>query len=969
MATRRFDANREQSLALITAGNAGNGNDAHCPNGISSFNSSIRFRTLLRFAHDWSGMVKVTKIEFFFRKTGGEHTAQGSSAGATIYRCGPDTADQWSSGGGSENSWSTSASGEKWPGPASGTPVDGSATGSGWQSIDVTAFYKQMIPSYVQQPNGSPGPAEANNGIHIRSDAEGSASHSFEFYGMASSYPPYILVTYTTTPPNAAPAKPVITKPTPGQVFPPGTTSVLVSFTGSDPDAGDTMSKWRHDWMAGPTMGETTMPAGSGFNVTDHPLNVVGVANVGGQDTLVIGTYDQDGAASPTASVTITLSNGPALPTGLSPGAGALADIWNAAEGAIWTLGGAHAKPIVKFTYGHSANRAMAGYRVRLYSDAGATLWDSGTVAASGPVGTVTTVNIPTAIIMGTQYRWSVETLDIDGFWSPAMTPTTFKVRWGQAIYTEDMDPAVTGNHGKDFSWANSTPALGKVQFLYRLADSAAGATPTAWGTSLPSQPATTKRFFQVLVRLWTAVAGQNPALPDMTLTYNRGAALVPDRWGNATPATAAFALDQSVRRFSRMSLRVRTLTTASHMLYPYRATPGDGIDVVPGTVYTYSLYVRTKDPVTGELGALGGGAIVRIGIRDKAGATYPPEMALTPCDPDGATQTNNTLGYPEGWQRLAGWFRVPDGTSVITPDIWCDGKVVGNEYWVDGAKLEVGKVASTWVPGLLGAGTFDRAGLQIDGQLGGIFRMRSSGGTLIEMGASGLVQGGVPLVTPGQKMFNASDPAWPKPVCNWLEVEVLGGGGSGGRLGTTAAGSTSTSGGGGAGGYIKRRYIGTALAALPATIPVVVGTGGVAPTSGSWVAGQAGTASAFNGTTSVADLIAGGGGGAFAPETVASGNVSPEGGIAGTVNVASSDSTVAVPGQRGGHGRISPSMPYTHYNNGGNTPYGTGGNINDAPDNGKGFGSGGSGHNAPSGGVARSGGNGAPGVVIARWG
>ena len=729
MATRRFDINREQSMALISAGNAGNGADDHLPMGKSTF-GNLTFEGLIRFAHDWSGMVEITKIELNVRMSGGTHTAQGDGdKQMRISRA----AENWSSGGGSENSWSTSASGARYGSvDPTGSPVDRTMPDSGWVTISILNLYMAYAPASVG------GGGDTNYGLFLRAENPTNSAKSFEMYGMRSAYPPYIIVTYTTTPPNAAPTKPVITSPVSGQVFPPGTTHVPVSFTGSDPDSGDTMSKWGYTWGAGPTIGEVTdLSTADGFNVTDHPLGVVGTANVGGTDTLSVKTYDQDNAVSASsAAVTVILSNGPTVgsPT---PGGGQLADIHNAADLAIWTAAGLHAKPILKFTYAHTAGRNMAAYRVRMYDDALAVLWDSGTVAKSAAVGAVTAVNVPTAIKGdGTPYRWGVEVQDVDGFWSPAMTPTTFKVRWGQAIYTENITTS-----GKDFSWANTPPALGRVQFLYRLADDAAGAGATPWTTALPSQPTTPKAYLHVLVRLVAVVAGQNPALPDMTLTYSKGAALLPDKWANPQPTQAAISLDSSVRRFGRYSLRVRALTTGSHYLYPYRVAPGvgAGIEVMPDTDYTYSAFVRTNGP-------LAGGAIVRIGIRDTAHATY--IVTLTPCDPQGAIQTNDSSAHPDGWQRLAGWFRVPPGTTQIVPDIWSNGLVVGNEYWVDGVKLEEGRVASTWDPGLMGAATFDRAGAQIDAQLGGLFRLRSSGGVITELGPSGLMQDGVPLAT-----------------------------------------------------------------------------------------------------------------------------------------------------------------------------------------------------------------------------
>lgn len=961
MATRRFDENREQSMAAISAGNAGNGNDDHLPMGRSSFNSTVTFQGLVRFAHDWSGMVTVTKVELLTRMSGGTHTEQGSSSKQMRIS---KAQQSWTSGGGSENSWSTSASGARY-GEVDpyGSPQDRTMPDSGWVTTDITSLYDDLIPASLGGGGGT------NNGLLLRAANATNAGESFEMYGMRSAYPPYLIVTYTTTPPNSAPNKPVITSPVNGQVFPPGTTHIPVSFTGSDPDAGDTMSKWGYTWGVGPTIGTVTdLSTADGFNVTDHPLGVAGAANVGGSDTLTVKTYDQDGAVSAvSAAVTIVLSNGPTVGSPTPPG-GALADIHNAAELALWTLAGTHAKPIVKWTYQHSASRAMAKYRVRMYSDALAVLWDSGEVVASATPGQVVTVNVPTAIKGdGTPYRWGVEVQDIDGFWSPAMTPTTFKVRWGQAIYAENITTA-----GRDFSWNNTTPALGKVQFLYQLADDAAGTGATAWTTALPTQlPAgSEKAYLRVLVRLWATVAGQNPALPDMTLTYGKGTALLPDKWVNASPASAAISLDSSVKRFSRYSLRVRALTTASHFLYPYRATPGDGIAVVPDTDYTYSAYVKTNGP-------LAGGAIVKIGIRDKAGVTY--IATLTPCDPKGAIQTNDTSAYPDGWQRLAGWFRVPPGTTLIQPDIWSNGLVVGNEYWVDGVKLEEGRVASTWTPGFVGpAAVHDRVGLQIDAKEGGIFRLRgTSGGVrdLVELGPGGLVIGGdTDLTAPsvgvlavnGAPLAKASVPTvvlpptgnFAKPAgCTVMVVELVGGGGAGGGTNTTAAGESAAGGGGGGGGYSKKTYTGAALAALPALIPVVIGAGAVSTNAATAPSGGATT---FNGATQTAGGGLGGARGASGAGTITAAGGDGGIGTGGDINS---------PGAVGGTGRtISGTVAFT--GDGGVSILGAGGRTTTVPAQcaGRQYGGGGGGLVQGAGNATAAGGDGAVGVCIVTW-
>jgi hypothetical protein len=744
MATRRFEINKEQSLAQISAGNAGNGNDTHCPNGKSSFDTSITFRTLLRFAQDYSGMAKVTKVELFVRKTSGVHTAQGSGAHATVQRCGDS--GSWSSGGGSENSWSTSASGERFPGPATGFTSAGSMTGTGWQSLDITDSYQAYIPSYVLNPDGNPGAGETNNGIRVKATDEGTVSDSFEFYGAASSYPPYLLVTYTT---NTAPNTPVNTSPAAGATLPAGT-SPTFSWTGSDPDSGDTRSASTLQVSTDPAFGTTLYSgaAGSGTGFSQTGVAYPGPALPAGVPLYWrVRNTDQDAANSSYSTATqFTIAAVPTI-SATTPGPSTLADVHNLADLAIWAVGGLHAKPIVKWTYVHAGSRGMAAYRVRMYSDALSVLYDSGTVAATATPGQVVTVNIPTAIVLGTQYRWGVEVQDVDGNWSAVMTPTPFKVRWGQAVYSHNVGTGATG-----FKWSNSSPANGRAQFLYRSADDAAGTGASAWTTALPTPG---KAYVQVLVRLLATVAGSNPALPDMTLTYTpSGTATSPDRWNNASLASCVMSLDSSVKRFGAYSLKVRSTTTGSHYIHPFTKVVGDGIPVVPGTDYTYSAYVRTNGP-------LAGGAVAKIGIRNKERTAY--IVALTPTDAEAAIQTSDSSGHPEGWQRLAGWFTVPEGVNLVTPDIWSGGGAIGNEYWVDGVKLEEGRVASTWTPGFLGeAATADRMGLMVDAASGGIFRLRGSiGGTrdVVELGPHGMLYAGdVELSSPFEDVLMLGD-------------------------------------------------------------------------------------------------------------------------------------------------------------------------------------------------------------------
>lgn len=750
MPTRRFDANKEQSLALISAGNAGNGNDSHCPNGKSSYDGSITFRTLLRFAHDWSGMTRVTKVELFMRLTSGTHTAQGGSRRAKVNRCG-DTGS-WSAGGGAENSWSTTASGTRYPGPAAGTTSEGSMSGTGWQSVDITASYWGMVPSYIAIAAGAGGfgGSETNNGVRIGSDDEGLSSHSFEFSGMSSSYPPYVLVTYES---NTPPDKPVLTAPANGATLAPGA-ALLLSWTGSDADATDALLRFDLQFGASAAFSPAIY---NGVGLSP------GAAQVG---PWVISNYPYAGPALPVGTPlywrvrnqdesddygpwsdarTVTLGVVPTI-SGASPSA-SLADIWNLdTDAAIWTSAGAHAKPIVQWVYQHAGAKQMAAYRVRLYTDALAQVYDSGTVAASAVPGATVKVNVPFAVVNGTAMRWGVEVRDADGNWSAAMAPVQFKVRWGQAVYTQNVGAGASG-----LQHTMGTLTNGRAGIMFRTATDAAGAGASAWVNSLSSIDPVLA-YIHVMVRLVALVSGSNPALPDMSLTY-AGTVALPDKWLVSGAGTQQ--LDKTIRRFGKYSVRLRATATTPVYLYPFRQLSTDGVVVQQDTDYTFSAYVNT-----GGI-ALPGGNVVQLLALTTGGVALSPSPWY-PQDAGVVRQTGDTRLFPEGWQRIQGSFHVPSGITALRPAIWLGATpTAGMTVWVDAVKLEPGRVASTWTPGFMSeAGAVDSQGFLIDGSTGGIFRLRGATGGLrdvVELGASGLKFADTELASPSVGVMAAN--------------------------------------------------------------------------------------------------------------------------------------------------------------------------------------------------------------------
>lgn len=870
MPTRRFDPNKEQSLAEAPAGNTGSGNENHAPIGKGSYDTSFKFRLLGRCAHDWSGMTQVTKIELKFKMSSETHTEQGSTRRLNLSRL----ASSFSAGGGSENSWSTGAA-EVWPGPSvTGTTEDFSLTGytnGDWVTLDITTLYDNYIPSSVLTPGGSPGAGDTNNGLRFWSFDETSFNRSFEFYGKDSSYPWYILVTYTT---NSAPNKPTLTSPVGGTVLAPGATPLL-SWTETDPDFGDNTTGFDLQIDDDPAFGSPMHSAfhnpvgytGPGaFDVTNWPY-ISGGLTPGVPLYWRVRAYDFSSAVSPWSDAGQFMLGVVPTIASMVPNAG-LADIWNLDDLSVWTLGGAHAKTIHQFVYNHAAGKSMNAYRLRIYDSAGTTtLLDTGTVALTALAGATVKLNSSYAVIMGTVYKWTVEVRDTDGNWSAAMTKQDFKVRWGQAIYPQNVGVGAGGLKLLTGTLVNP----GRMATIFQSSTNADGTgTPTAWVASLGALTSVLAHV-RVLVRLAATASGSNPSVPDITLQY-LAASQVPDNWSLTGGTGPTLKLDSSVRRFGEFSVRVGG--TGTMALFPFRKVSGDGIDVQPGTTYTFSAFVKASAALAGS---------IAIAVHDLGGSVLTPLVG-------GVISTQSTLASTDGWQRLWGTCTVPSGVTALRPTIVLTSIGSGDQIWVDGVKWEEGLVATTWQPGFIGGAiVIDSQGLIVDATFGATLRMRGSTGgarDLVELGANGLkfgtdtevsapAAGGIKV--PSLDLPVAAAPAnpaathlrlyaktggglfyrdsagvetavggstgsvirrvytagatWTKPAgLVWADIEVQAGGGGSGACATTSASERANAGGGAGGGYARKAVL---AAALGATETVVVGAGGAAGSGG----------------------------------------------------------------------------------------------------------------------------------------
>jgi hypothetical protein len=202
-----------------------------------------------------------------------------------------------------------------------------------------------------------------------------------------------------------------------------------------------------------------------------------------------------------------------------------------------------------------------------------------------------------------------------------------------------------------------------------------------------------------------------------------------------------------------------------------------------------------------------------------------------------------------------------------------------------------------------------------------------------------------------GTQVFTSSGTYTPTVGTRIAIVEVIGGGGAGGGAAATAAGQFSIGGGGGAGGYAR------GLISNPVSGAVTVGAGGTGVSGGN---GNNGGASGYQGLITV-------GGGTGAAASIATTAPSANGGAGGGVTIAGSQ--INANGQSGCTGWAYTGSLQGVTGAGASSMFGAGGadngNGNTSGSNGSGAGSGGSGAFNLASQAARSGGNGAGGIIL----
>ncbi len=703
MATKTWSVNRDARTASSPS-SLGAGACAHLDVGTYS---GYDYHSHLHFNPDWSGIPNAGSITsavlYIYRGTNYHIAATAGTMRVRQMTGNPDFAEGTAShpmdatnGGGIVGS-SRGAYG--------GTAFTVSiGTGFGWYAVDITSI------------------VTGNFGASYLSLALTADSGVYEFNSREAGNAAYLYVTYN---PNTAPNAPTLGTPSGGAV----TTGVqpTLNATHSDPQ-GDACSSYDvqvddNSDFSSPVLSLTGQTGGiSGNAIAFTNWGAVSLSR-GTTYYWRMRTTDPGGlTGSYSAGASFVVSSLPSA----APSGSTVRIIHNIAEVAVWTSGGNHAKARLTWTYSHAQGVAQGSCIVRIYDAAAA-----GSLLSTQTVnGTATSLDSTYAMVNGTSYWYTVQPTDANGLQGAESARVAFKVRWGQAIY-EYQPSGGASTSGYSFTSA-ALPAACRGAFLFS-SSAVAGTGGLTWVADIGS--VTPNVYVKVLVRLSSDDGSTQPALADMTFSY-LGSAISPDNW-IATPS-GEWKLQQSVRRFGTQSYQCAVVsgTTGDRYIYPQVTDPltASQVDVAvtANTKYTFSAWVKTGSILTG-------GAV---GLAVYAAGTITNPIAAS------ATITDSTSGGQDGWKRLSVSFTSGPGDSRVRPMIrYFRTSGVNEQFYVDGAKLEEGTVATAWTPGFVAdAVVLDAGGLAIDGQAGGTFRLRGSAGTArdqVSLGANGLVLGG----------------------------------------------------------------------------------------------------------------------------------------------------------------------------------------------------------------------------------
>ena len=534
---------------------------------------------------------------------------------------------------------------------------------------------------------------------------------------------------------NTIPTAPTLVSPASGARIVDGTP--VLDWSHNDAD-GDAQAKYQVQVDDSSGFGTPTHDTGAVISSATSYTLPAGVIDRGETRWWRVRTADAAGFGPYSVGRSMSYNRLPTV-TRTSPTSAGLSTITNlATDTAVWTSGGAHAKPRFKWTFTDLDGDAQNAYVVKIYSasSGGTLLYNSGYVYSSAKQHDATWAGV-----YGTEYWWTVQVRDAYNEWSAESSPRwAFRMKFGQAIY-EHAVPG--GASSSNWAFGYNFTGTGQLGFMFASASGANGSGRSAWKTSIGQ--VTPNNYLNVLVREGASVAGVTMALADMTFSY-LASGIQPERWTFGTVSTD-WILDPEQRRYGSQSLRcTRSTTTGERVAYPFTKLPDDDFLVSANTEYTASVYVKTDVPLTDG---------VRLEVRAKGGMA--PWLGSEIID-DGHNICTDSSASPEGWQRIWVRFRTADVDGLRLAVVQDAPGVIGDKFWVDAIQLEESPIPSPWRPGMVGnAVVLDVNGIMVDASAGGIFRLRGTDGSSVaELGEQGLEFPGA-LVSSGTSIINVS--------------------------------------------------------------------------------------------------------------------------------------------------------------------------------------------------------------------
>ena len=884
MTTKTYYCSKDARIAQSGSTNMGSGTSDGLPFGTYS---GYKYRFLLDFNVTMTGWTAINSATLHYRTTGGGiHVARGSDPEIRWYR----VTESWSEG---SSSGLSTGNAVVYPGPSatSTNAVNDQVSASDsptWSSISITAMMRDALAAGAvygfRGMAGDGGSGESTSSARVG-----------EIYSRESGYEAYLVVDYeTNTPPTCTLTTSVV-----GGIS--GSQTPSISVVATDPqDDNITNVNLQISAVAGWATAEilNANATGSFASPTTQPFTIPTLTRGTTYYVRARATDDNGAVGAWSATFSFKVASVPVVTLTEPSAAGRLGRIAYDA-GSNW----ASPRLYVGWDFSCPDGGTQQSYRVEIANDAagapGTYLHDSGT----GGLASTRYQIINATLTEGAYYHVRITVTCSHGV-ATTVGYYRIRVRWGMVTHTFNMGSAPTSLGLETLDVLDETTGgSGRIVVEYATLSAAPPSAPATWQASIGSAGLNQHFWHRVWLLAWGVSPAVSPELRELEIGYS-SVQIIPDKWvrgdvGNEQGDVAAFVYGtKSMRLAGKGSAHAATQLIA----------------VVPNTFYVLSARIKSFN---------NSGAYVAISTSPTGGDLEATTPMLVTVDFEHTVATPD--GVPGSRVYTKPWFS-GSNTSVYVRLVMTGA--VGTTAWFDAVKLEASRVVTPWSPGYIANATvLDSGGVQVDAFLGGIFRLRGSGGGVedeVTLGPRGLVFGGVEvygdgaggLVVAGNIFTSNLKPVvrlypgvgvgagtqtsytWTKPAgLSHIVVECQGGGGASGGTGATSSTQSAGGGGGGGGGYARRIYTAAQLPA--ASYTVRAGNGGNVGAAGA--AGNNGGGSDF-GLTGNVPVPAGmnGGGGSGGPAGVGAGGAGSSGG--GTPGVATGGD-VNVRGGGGGSG------------------------------------------------------------------